>query len=132
MAVLRRSTGPTRGQDVHSGWRPLDPVRHRDFQVTLRQNDTRPSRLLTRHREAVSKVFATYPGARGMGFRLGCRGDDTSDSEIYLVLDLQPGTAFADYMGLVDDLGEVLRLPVDIRGRNRRSTTGGRLILILI
>jgi uncharacterized protein len=43
-----------------------------------------------------------------MGFGSVARGDDTSDSENDLVLDLQPGTTFADYVGLADDLAEVL------------------------
>lgn len=77
-------------------------------------NDTRPSRLLEQHREAVMKVLGNYPIRAAWLFGSVARDDDTSDSNIDLLVDLETGTTFADYVGLSDDLAEILGCPVDV------------------
>ena len=77
-------------------------------------NDIRPSRLLERHRETVLKVLADYPVREAWVFGSAARGDDTPDSDIDLLVDLDSGATFADYVGLSDDLMEALGCPVDV------------------
>src|SRR5215204_5348743 len=77
-------------------------------------NDTKPSRLLAQHREAVLKVLANYPVRAAWLFGSAARGDDTSDSDIDLLIDLEADTNFADYVGLSGDLAEVLGCPLDV------------------
>lgn len=77
-------------------------------------NDTRPSLLLTHRRDAVSNVLARYPVREAWVFGSVARGDDTPGSDLDLLIDLEPGTSFAEYVGLADDLSGALGCPVDV------------------
>jgi uncharacterized protein len=77
-------------------------------------NAIRPSELLARHRPAVARLLAGYPVARAWIFGSVARGDDRPDSDLDLLIELTPGATFMDYVGLEEDLAELLGCPVDV------------------
>jgi predicted nucleotidyltransferase len=77
-------------------------------------NTVRPGELLERHRDGVSRLLGRYPIARAWVFGSVARGDDRPDSDLDLLIELSPNASFTDYVGLEDDLAELLACPVDV------------------
>jgi predicted nucleotidyltransferase len=77
-------------------------------------NTIRPSELLRTHQREVAEVIARYPIARVWVFGSVARGDDRPESDLDLLVELTPGTSFAEYVGVEDDLAAVLGCPVDV------------------
>jgi predicted nucleotidyltransferase/DNA-binding XRE family transcriptional regulator len=77
-------------------------------------NTIRPSRLLERHRSDIAKVFARYPVARVWVFGSVARGDDRPDSDLDLLIELEPRASVVDILGLDEDLAALLGCPVDV------------------
>lgn len=77
-------------------------------------NTVRPGELLERHRDGVARLLARYPIARAWVFGSVARGDDRPGSDLDLLIELTANASFTDYVGLEDDLAELLACPVDL------------------
>jgi len=77
-------------------------------------NSVRPSRLLEQHRNAVAKVISRYPIAKAWVFGSVARGDDRPDSDLDLLVELNPTASVVAILGLDEDLTAVLGCPVDV------------------
>lgn len=77
-------------------------------------NNVRPSELLAERASMVASVLAEYPIRQASVFGSVARGDDRPDSDLDLLVELEPGTPFEKYVGLEDELAEVLGCPVDV------------------
>lgn len=77
-------------------------------------NSVRPSRLLEQHREDVAKVFARYPVRQVWVFGSVARGDDRPDSDLDLLVELEPNASVVDILGLDEDVSAALGCPVDV------------------
>jgi len=71
-------------------------------------------RSLNEHRAAILAI-ATRHGARNVRvFGSFARGDARPDSDIDLLVDLEPGRSLLDHVGLWQDLEELLGRRVDV------------------
>ena len=71
-------------------------------------------RSLNEHRDAILAI-ATRHGARNVRlFGSVARGDARPDSDIDLLVDLEPGRSLLDHVGLWQDLEELLGRRVDV------------------
>lgn len=77
-------------------------------------NNVRPSELLKRYGSAVATVLQLYPITRVWVFGSVARGDDNADSDLDLLVELEPDTTVVDIIGLDEDLSAVLGCPVDV------------------
>lgn len=77
-------------------------------------NAIRPSTLLDQHHDEIADVIARYPVDRVWVFGSVAAGNDRPDSDLDLLVELAPDTAFADYVELAEDLAAVLACPVDV------------------
>jgi predicted nucleotidyltransferase len=77
-------------------------------------NARRPSEMLAERRADVARVLASYPISRVWVFGSVARGDDQVGSDLDVLVELEPGASFGDYVGLKDDLASVLDCPVDV------------------
>ncbi len=77
-------------------------------------NTIRPSRLLEKYGDEVTKVFARFPLAQVWVFGSVARGDDRPDSDLDLLVELKPGSSFADIIGLDEELSALLGCAVDV------------------
>lgn len=77
-------------------------------------NTLRPGQLLERHQDEVARLLAGYPIAHAWVFGSVARGDDLPGSDLDLLIELKPNASFTDYVGLEDDLAELLACPVDV------------------
>jgi len=77
-------------------------------------NTVRPGELLERHHDAVARLLARYPISHAWTFGSVARGDDRPGSDLDLLIELTPTASFTDYVGLEDDLTELLACPVDV------------------
>ncbi|PZS25943.1 MAG: nucleotidyltransferase [Pseudonocardiales bacterium] len=76
--------------------------------------DTRLGRRLRRHRRALMEI-ATRRGARNVRvFGSVARGEDTDDSDIDLLVDLDVGVGVVSLAGLNRELAELLDVEVDV------------------
>jgi predicted nucleotidyltransferase/DNA-binding XRE family transcriptional regulator len=76
--------------------------------------DTRLGRRLRRHRRALVNI-ATARGAHNVRvFGSVARGEDHADSDIDLLVDLDPGVGLVGLAGLARELTELLGVPVDV------------------
>ena len=74
----------------------------------------RPGELLERHRDQVAHLLARYPINRAWVFGSVARGDDRPGSDLDLLIEPTPNASFTDYVGLEDDLVELLACPIDV------------------
>ena len=73
-----------------------------------------PSAMLSRKRDEILGIAARY-GARNIRvFGSAARGEARSDSDIDLLVDLEPGRSLLDHVGLWQDLEELLGCRVDV------------------
>lgn len=77
-------------------------------------NTVRPGDLLERHRDGVARLLARYPISRAWVFGSVARGDDLPGSDLDVLIEPAPDASFTDYVGLEDDLAELLSCPVDV------------------
>jgi predicted nucleotidyltransferase len=70
--------------------------------------------LLARHRNEVMRLAAQYGASNVRVFGSVARGDAESDSDIDLLVDLEPGRSLLDHVGLQQDLTVLLGRPVDV------------------
>jgi predicted nucleotidyltransferase/DNA-binding XRE family transcriptional regulator len=76
--------------------------------------DTRLGRLLRRHRRAVLEISAKRKTHNVRVFGSVARGKDHADSDIDLLVDLEPGVGLVGLAGLTRELTELLGVPVDV------------------
>lgn len=74
----------------------------------------RPSKLLTRHREAILAVAQRHRAHDVRVFGSVARGDDTTDSDLDLLVRFEEGASLFDHAGLVIELERLLGVPVDV------------------
>ena len=81
-----------------------------------------PSQILHRYRAEVLEIMKRYPVLTNLRV-IGsvARGEDTEDSDIDFIVDPSPGATLFDVGGLLEDLEELLGVPVHI------TTTGDHL-----
>ncbi len=73
-----------------------------------------PSTLLSRKRDEILGIAARY-GARNVRvFGSAARSEARPDSDIDLLVDLEPGCSLLDHVGLWQDLEELLGCRVDV------------------
>jgi hypothetical protein len=73
-----------------------------------------PTALLTKNRDRILGI-ATRHGARNVRvFGSALRGEDLPDSDIDLLVDLEPGRSLLDHVALWQDLEELLGCKVDV------------------
>lgn len=77
-------------------------------------NTIRPSVLLDRHRGAVVEAFARFPVARVWIFGSVARGDDRPDSDLDLLVELEPEASVVDIIGLDEELSAVLGCSAEV------------------
>lgn len=77
-------------------------------------NTIRPSVLLEHHREALGEVLARFPVTQVWVFGSVARGDDRPDSDLDLLVELEPDASVIDIIGLDEELSAVLGCPVDV------------------
>lgn len=69
---------------------------------------------LRRHREAILNVAVRH-GARNVRvFGSVARGDARPDSDLDLLVDLEPGRSLLDHVALIQDLEDLLGRKVDV------------------
>jgi hypothetical protein len=69
---------------------------------------------LEQHREAILRIAAKY-GARNVRvFGSAIRGTAAEDSDVDLLVDLEPGRSLLDQIGLKQELEELLGRSVDV------------------
>lgn len=83
------------------------------FKPTL-VNTVRPSKLLELHRDEVTRLLGRYPISQTWIFGSVARGDDRPDSDLDLLVEVDPEASFADYVDLEDTLATLLGCPVDV------------------
>lgn len=76
--------------------------------------DTRLGRRLRRHRRAVLELAARRGARNARVFGSVARGEDTEDSDIDLLVDLDNGVGVVSLAGLRRELSELLRVDVDV------------------
>ncbi|WP_280338460.1 nucleotidyltransferase domain-containing protein [Nocardia neocaledoniensis] len=77
-------------------------------------NAVRPSVLLEEHRSEFEALLARYPVANVWLFGSVARGEDRSDSDLDLLVELAAGASVLDILDLDAELGELLGCPVDV------------------
>lgn len=77
-------------------------------------NTIRPSQLLQRFHTEITDLLARYPVAQTWVFGSAARGDDRPDSDLDLLVELEPGATVIDIIGLDEELSAMLGCPVDI------------------
>lgn len=76
--------------------------------------DTALGRRLRRHRRALLSAVAAAGGSNLRVFGSVARGQDTSDSDVDLLIDLPPDTGLFALLALEEQLERILRVPVDL------------------
>lgn len=76
--------------------------------------DTRLGRRLRRHRRAVIKTAARRGASNLRVFGSVARGEDTENSDIDLLVDLDDGVGLVSLVGLHRELAELLGVDVDV------------------
>lgn len=75
----------------------------------------RPSEAVDAHRDELRDAIARHHGADPLIVGSVARGTDTVDSDLDLMVTFEPGTTdLADLIGLIDELADILGVPVDI------------------
>ena len=73
-----------------------------------------PEELLERHRDQILEIAARYGAQNVRVFGSTARGEAATDSDIDVLVDLEPGRSLLDLGGLLMDLKEVLGRDVDV------------------
>jgi predicted nucleotidyltransferase/DNA-binding XRE family transcriptional regulator len=76
--------------------------------------DTPLGRRLRQRRKAVSEAAANRRARNVRVFGSVARGDTTADSDVDLLVDLDPGVGLLELIGLERELGELLGVEVDV------------------
>ncbi len=67
-----------------------------------------------RQRDTVMRIAARHGASNVRLFGSVARGEERPDSDIDLLIDLDPERGFGDYLGLAEELEALLRRPVDL------------------
>jgi predicted nucleotidyltransferase len=74
----------------------------------------RPSEALALHRTQIREIAMRHRVSDVRVFGSALHGDDTTESDLDLLVDTLPGATLFDLGGLQDELQELLGLPVDV------------------
>ena len=70
--------------------------------------------ILRKHRQAILTTAARYGARHVRVFGSAARGELHADSDVDLLVELEPGRTLLDHVGLWQDLEELLGRPVDV------------------
>lgn len=76
--------------------------------------DTRLGRRVRRHRRAIIELAARRGACNARVFGSVARGEDTTTSDVDLLVDLDEGVGVVSLAGLQRELAELLRVDVDV------------------
>lgn len=94
----------------------------------MRMLRRRPSEILFENRQQILDVAAQNRASNVRVFGSAVRGEDTVDSDIDLLVDLDPGASLFDLSGLRGDLIDLLGVDVDVI---QSGTTGATMDQII-
>ncbi len=69
---------------------------------------------LIRERDQIMRLAALHGAGNVRVFGSLARGEDDNESDLNLLVDLEPGRSLLDLGGLLMDLRDLLQLPVDV------------------
>ncbi len=70
--------------------------------------------ILAQHREAILRIAARHGASNIRVFGSVARGTETRDSDVDLLVDLEPGRSLLDLTRLIAELSELLGRNVDV------------------
>ena len=70
--------------------------------------------LIAAHRDEILRVAARHGAGNVRVFGSAARGESTNESDIDLLVDLEPGRSLLDHSALLQDLQELLGRRVDV------------------
>lgn len=70
--------------------------------------------LIAAHRDEILRVAARHGAGNVRVFGSAARGESTDESDIDLLVDLEPGRSLLDHSALLQDLQELLGRRVDV------------------
>jgi len=76
--------------------------------------DTPIGRRLRRHRQAIIEAARQRRATNVRVFGSVARGEDTTSSDVDILVDLADGVGLVDLVGLERELSEILKRPVDV------------------
>lgn len=76
------------------------------------------NKMLLQNREKILKIAANYGAYNVRVFGSVARGEETPQSDIDFLVDMQPGRSLLDLGGLLYDLQELLQTDVDVVTEN--------------
>lgn len=76
------------------------------------------NQMILQNREKILKIAANYGAYNVRVFGSVARGEETPQSDIDFLVDLQPGRSLLDLGGLLYDLQELLKTDVDVVTEN--------------
>lgn len=62
----------------------------------------------------MARIVAAYGATRVRVFGSAAKGDDNTESDLDLLVDLAPGTSFYDVVAMEDEIAELLGLEVEV------------------
>lgn len=74
------------------------------------QNDS----ILSQRRQQIIQIASGYGASNIRVFGSRARGDDTMDSDLDILVELEPGRTLLDLVGIKQDLGDLLGCQVDV------------------
>src|SRR5699024_2378742 len=80
----------------------------------LRAADYRPSLPLARYAEEIRRRAATHGIDNVRVFGSAARGGDTHDSDIDLLIDIEPGRSYLDVAAFINEVEDLTGFTVDI------------------
>jgi predicted nucleotidyltransferase len=70
--------------------------------------------VLEQHRDAILEIAAKYGASNLRVFGSVARGEETDQSDLDILVDLEPNRSLLDQVGLKQELEELLGRPVDV------------------
>ncbi|KIC68684.1 nucleotidyltransferase family protein [Pseudarthrobacter phenanthrenivorans] len=88
----------------------------------------RPSEILAEHRQEVIETARRHRAHNVRVFGSAARGEDTGDSDLDLLIDLEPGATLFDLSELRLDLVELLGVEVDVIPAGAEGSVMARIL----